>query len=720
LVCQSPSDGDSLLLSLSKPNSFVREWFTQPGASLISRALAKQLSLSKGDTLPIRHRGEPSTLRVIGFHDMTRDLVLADIATAQEVTGMLGLLTHIDLISDEKGLDEIKKLLPPSVRLVGAQRSVDGISQLSSAFQLNLTALSLLALLVGMFLIFNAISFSFVQRRILIGRLRAIGVTEHELFKWLLAESLILGLLGSLLGIALGLWLGENLAGLAASTINELYYRVSVQEMALQWSSLIKAALLGLSGTLGAALIPARQAAKAPPISALSRAYLEQKTQSYLPHLSIIGTTLLTLGLAVATVESTGLIGGFIGIFMLVVGAALLTPMLFHLSNRLLRNAPIPLLARMAVRDMDRHLSRLSIAGAALMVALAAGMSIGIMVDSMRGAVNEWLNELLNADIYVAHSHHEEGALLTPKTIEQLLSLPAVADFSLYRHRPLTLTQKPITVVAARLAKRSREGFSLLNSNPDMVWKSYDNGDILISEPLAYRLSLSAGDHLQLPTQMGLKSFTVAGVFRDYASEHGRLFINLQHYQSAWQDYHTGNLSLFNKGASSDQLIGQIRALINKGYDLELSRGQSILDDSQAIFDRTFRITEVLHLLALSIAFVGVLSALMALQLERAKEYAVLRSLGFTRRQIGGLIGLGSLSLGFIASLASIPCGLAMAWLLVNTIQVRAFGWTLPFEVNTTGLLQSFAVGLFAAGLAALYPAWRSARSEPAIGMREE
>ncbi len=702
------------------PKGLSKSWFTQPGAVLISNELAQRLSIAKGDPLIVRQQGKPTTLWVIGFHKLPSNLLLMDIATAQEATGMLGLLTHIDIITDAIGLHSLKHLLPPSVRLVNAQQEIDGIAQLSSAFQLNLTALSLLALLVGMFLIFNAISFSFVQRRILIGRLRAIGVTEHELFKWLLVESLILGLLGCLLGTALGVWLGSNLTQLAAGTINELYYRVSVEGMTLQRASLIKALLLGMGGSILAALIPAHQAAKAPPISALSRAYFEQKTQDHLPRISLAGTILLILGLAIAQLEPAGLIGGFVGIFLLVLGTALLTPTLFHLSYRLLSHAPIPLLARMAVRDMNRHLSRLSIAGAALMVALAAGMSIGIMVDSMRGAVNSWLSDLLNADIYVTHPLHDEGALLSATTIQRLTRLPSVTDYSLYRHRALTINNRAITLVAARLAERSRTGFSLLTPNPKAVWQGYNRGEILISEPLAYRLSLAAGDQLTLPTQLGSQPFKVAGIFRDYASEHGRLFINLQHYQQAWQDRGIGDLSLLSEAKNLDRLIQQIETQRSNSNAFKITRGQSILDESQAIFDRTFRITEVLHLLALSIAFVGVLSALMALQLERAKEYAVLRALGFTRKQIGGLISLGSLSLGFIASIASIPTGLLMAWLLVNTIQVRAFGWTLPFEVSGAGLLQSFGIGVLAAGLAALYPAWRSSHAEPADGLREE
>jgi putative ABC transport system permease protein len=139
-----------------------------------------------------------------------------------------------------------------------------------------------------------------------------------------------------------------------------------------------------------------------------------------------------------------------------------------------------------------------------------------------------------------------------------------------------------------------------------------------------------------------------------------------------------------------------------------------------AVFDRTFRVTEVLRAVSLVVAFIGVLSALMALQLERGKEYAVLRALGLTRGQIAGLIGGESLLMGLLAACVAIPTGLLMAWVLIQSVQRRAFGWTMPFSVDGTLLLQTLLVGLLAAGLAAIYPAWRSARRDPAPQLRED
>jgi putative ABC transport system permease protein len=151
-----------------------------------------------------------------------------------------------------------------------------------------------------------------------------------------------------------------------------------------------------------------------------------------------------------------------------------------------------------------------------------------------------------------------------------------------------------------------------------------------------------------------------------------------------------------------------------------MTSAAAILDESMAVFDRTFRVTEVLRVVSLVVAFIGVLSALMALQLERGKEYAVLRALGLTRGQIAGLISGESMLMGLLAACVAIPTGVLMGWVLIQSVQRRAFGWTMPFDVEPGLLMQTLLVGLLAAGLAALYPAWRAMHRDPAPQLRED
>jgi len=712
------------LAAVTQRRELIGDWLTRPDALVLGSVTARQLGLESGDPLQVVYRDRVSLLRVLDIDPAVRvggeDLLLVDIATAQSVLGLSGRLSYVDLILDDAAVHWLQQRLPEGVQLVTVADAAAGVTRLSAAFELNLTAMSLLALLVGMFLIFNAMSFSIVQRRSLLGRLRAVGVTPGELFRLILAEAAILGVLGTAAGLVLGVWLGEGLTRLVAATVSELYYQVSVTALHPDPLAFFKAGGLGLAATLVASLVPARQAAWTPPLTTLSRAALERATQRQLPWLMVLGSGALVGGLTVALLVPGGVIMGFCGLFLLVLGAALITAPLLHGLHRLFATRSPAGIPGMGVRNLDRHLSRLGIAIAALMVALSAGVGVGVMVDSMRGAVATWLGDLLRADLYVATPGFRDGGVLPEAVVSEIATLPGVATVSRYRQRTLRLPKRQVTLIGARLAAPSRSGFDLLAGEDGKVWAAFDRGGPLISEPLAYHLGLARGDQLRLPTPAGPRDFTIAGVFRDYASEHGRIFLEESAYRRYWSDPAVNTLALFATGGDADGLRREVSAAFAGRYRLELTPARAILTESLAVFDRTFRITRVLRALLLSVAFIGVLSALMALQLERSKEFAVLRALGLTRAQIAGLITGESLVIGLLAGGIAMPTGLLMAWVLIESVQRRAFGWTMPFHVDTGLLAQTVLIGLMASALAAIYPAWRSSRRDPAPLLRED
>lgn len=701
--------------------SQLGEWLSRPGATALSSAAAAALQVSVGDRVDVQLRGGNHTLHVIAVHDddssAGRDMLLVDIATAEAVSGMQGALTHIDLRLDDQQVAWIAQRLPPAVTLVDVDTQMQGIAGMSAAFELNLTAMSLLALLVGMFLIFNAMSFTIVQRHDLLGRLRALGVTARQLFMLTLAEALLLALVGTLLGCLLGIALGRGLTGVVGGTIDMLYYDTNIVDMPVTAFALAKASLLGIAGTLAAAWLPAHQAAATPPLSSLSRSSLESQMRRRIPQVGLLGVLLAGTGLVTALAVPGGVLIGFAGLFVLLLGAALLMPLLLSLGGRLLGGLPLTRTLRMAVRDLNRHLSRLSTATAALMVALAASIGVAVMVESMRGSVENWLDRALLADLYVSGVDYADDTMLPAGTDVLAAALPGVVALSRYSNHRVLIGARPVELVGADLAARSRVGFEFI-AEIDDPWGAFDRGEVLISEPLARRLDLSAGDPIRLPTATGDRAFRVAAVFRDFASEHGRLFVDLDRFRSHWPKRGLNTLALFADSIDAAVLHERARQRLSAAADVELIAAREIYVESMRVFDRTFRITEVLRYLALLVAVVGILSALMAIQLERRREYAVLRAIGFTRRQLSVLILSQSLVLGLIAGLAAVPTGLAMAWILTDAIQLRAFGWSMQFLISPGPLLLSLALGAAAALLAGLYPAWQSSRQPPAAQLR--
>jgi len=712
----------SQLSGVANRAGFTADWLTQPGALVLGATTARALGVVEGDSLNIVYRGKHATLSLLHIEpsqsSAADDLLLVDIATAKSVLAMQGQLSYVDLILDAAGEQWLTQHLTAGVQLQSVADQAQGVTRLSAAFELNLTAMSLLALLVGMFLIFNAMTFSMVQRRNLFGRLRAIGVTPRELFKLVLLEALIVAVIGTAIGLLLGVWLGQGLTRLVAATVSELYYSVSVTALQLDWKSLTTAAVLGIVATLLATMVPAWHAARTPPLTTLSRAALEQSARRGVPLWALFGLLLLLAGLLLALVVPGGVILSFAGLFLLVLGAAMMTPLMIRAVHRLLTRAALPGIWRMGVRDLDRHLSRLGIAVAALMVALSASVGVGVMVESMRGSVNNWLSDLLSADLYVAAEGFDEGAHLPAVVVTEVAGLGTVATLSRYRDRILPLADRRVELIGASLATESRNGYALLSSSSS-TWQEFDAGSVLVSEPLAYHLGLKPGSHLELPTPHGPLQVRVAAVFRDYASEHGRIILDEAVYLQHWPEQPVKTLALFARNGDIESMRREVSELAAR-HSVVMTPAAAILEESMAIFDRTFRVTDVLRVVSLIVAFIGVLSALMALQLERGKEYAVLRALGLTRGQIAGLISGESLLMGFLAACVAMPTGILMAWVLIESVQRRAFGWTMPFSVDGALLLQTLLVGLLAAGLAAIYPAWRSAQRDPAPQLRED
>lgn len=704
---------------------------TEPDAALLPADLGERVELLAGTAR--------FTLRAVGHLDpaAARELVVTDVATAQALIGRRGWLSHVDLILPEGAAgrhlaQRIAVILPPDLRLEPAAAHGQATAELSAAFELNLTALSLLALLVGMFLIYNTMTFSVVRRRALLGRLRALGVSRGEVFTLILGEALVLGLAGTLLGGLLGVWLGSALVYLVTRTIDDLYYVVTVREFHLVPLALLKAAALGLVATAAAAWLPAREAAGAPPATALSRAALEARRRERLPRRSWLALLLGVAGAAWLGL-SESLIGGFGALFILVLACTLLAPAGVVLLGRLAESLiarRASLTTRMATRDVVRNLSRTGVAVAALMVAFAATVGMAVMVDSFRGGVALWLEDLLNADVYVTPLRLEGAAGAAPlerEVLEHLRRDPHVGAVATYRRRAVTLRTavldgRQVQLVAAELPAAARAGYRFRAGAAAEAWRAFrEAGAVIVTEPLAYRHDLKPGAGVTLDTERGRRTLVVAGVVYDYGSEHGRILMHRETYQTLWTDRAVDSAGVYAApGTAPGPLQRHLEAAVGTLQPLAIRSNRELREASLAIFDRTFTITEVLRLLAIAVAMVGMLSALLALQLERARELAMLRAMGMTPAEIGRQIALGSGLLGLAAGLFAIPVGIGLATLLIFVIQRRAFGWTLPLAVDPWILVQAVLLAVLAALLAGLYPILRMARTPPAAALRSE
>ncbi|NRD57037.1 FtsX-like permease family protein [Corallococcus exiguus] len=712
---------------------------TRPGTVVMGAKTARSLGVKAGDTLPVMVTGLRRELRVSALLTPSQEtteralesLLIADISTAQEVLGQEGRLTRVDLRlkGGEAQAAALKATLPPGAELVQTSGRAGTVEQMTRAFRTNLTALSLLALVVGMFLIYNTMTFSVVQRRGMLGRLRAVGVTRGELFAVVLGEALLLGMVGTAAGLLLGILMASGLVGLITRTINDLYFVVNVRRLSLEPFTLIKGLSLGLGATVLAALVPAWEAARAAPVTALRRSTVEDVSRNRAPRLAVLGLIILALSAAVLAWPTQALMPAYAGLFGVLLGSALLVP---WVTEKLTVAAARPLgamfgpLGRMAARGVTASLSRTAVALAALMVAVATTVGVGLMVSSFRGTVAAWLESALQADVFVSPPSlvaRRGDSSLVPGLAEKLRSTPGVEASGSIRVIHVRINDVDTDLLAVDFAKGHERTYRFKEGRAEDVWRQLDasTNALIVSEPFAFHRGVHAGDTLRVATDKGPHDFRVAGVYFDYGSDVGTVLMPRATYEHWYEDRGVSGLSLFAApGQDVDELVARVRDRAGGEQALNVRANRALRQASMEVFDRTFTITQVLRLLAIGVAFVGVLSALMSLQLERAREFAVLRATGLTPGQLWGMVSLQTGLLGLLAGLFSIPLGLALAYVLVHVINQRSFGWTLQLVVAPGVVGQALVLALVAAALAGLYPAWRMARANPAMALREE
>ena len=719
-------------------------FLTERGAVLISEDVAERYGLSIGDSLPLTVNGYPREAWIAGLlqpndtfsRRALSGLVIADIATVQELTGRLGRLDRIDLILP-KNTDEaeqaqraIGELLPEGARLEPVGTRTGAIEQMTAAFQTNLTALSLLALVVGVFLIYNTMTFAVVQRRSLFGTLRSIGATRRQIFQIVLIEAGLIGLVSSALGVGLGIVLGQAAVGLVTRTINDLYFVLTVQDVGLPVGSLIKGGVLGLAATLTAASFPAWEAAATSPRSALSRAGLEWKARRVAGWSAFAGIGGIAIGLGTLAWPTRDLTVSFLGTSLALIGTAMLTPLatagLMRALSWFLQWVWRPI-GPMAPREVSASLSRTSIAVAALVVAVSVTIGVGLMVTSFRTTVVDWLDQTLSGDVYVwapGFGSAQTSSALDPEVVDRVRAREEAERVDALRSVMVDSPNGPIQVDAVENPSDGAEHTYLwTDGSIDEIWDEVRTSNaVIVSEPLAQRIGLSReNDQLTLSTDKGLQTFDVVGVYYDYGSSQGIATMWHEIYRTLWNDSAWTALSVhLPPNVDADWVTQELQSILTPIQSVQVQANRELRAEVLSIFDQTFAITSALQLLAVVVAFIGVLSALLSLQLEKTRQLGILRALGFTAREIWGLISLETGLIGTSAGILAMPTGLGLALILVYIINRRAFGWTLLLQLDVWTFVQALLVAIVAALLAGLYPAYRMGRTLTAAALRNE
>ncbi len=703
----------------------ILEFMSAPFTLFVGERTAQRYNLAAGDTLELVFAGRAQDFRILAvvdggdseFGNGPSSLLVTDLRDAQDFLHRYEGLDRIDLFLDEEQaaatVAMLEAELPFAVQVEPASAAYDTLRRLTRAFRLNLGALSLLAVVVGAFLVYNTLSFNVVKSRRTLGILRALGMTRPQIFTLIMVEALVLGIAGSLAGLLGGRLLASGLVDLVNRAYAEIYAVHTLQDIVFPGAVGWKAGLIGVGCALFGASVPAHMAARveiSPELQNRGAA-----SEAGLPAARNLGVGLLALTCgAVLMLPVFPLPYTFAGIFVGMVGASFFVPVLLRIAIRaalwLVKSHDLPFV-RMALRQPLRRLSQTSVAVAALMMSLSVVIGIGSMVGSFRTSVESWLEQVLLADIYLTPVADDNRRFLAPQQLQELRSWPEVARvttlFETQARAPELGGLLQLVVLSDDDAKASRAYTQQMPTDTNPWDEAIRQGGLVINEPMSLQHGIQAGDSLTLITDLAATRFPVVGVFKSYDAMAAVLMAE-EVYARHWDAVgNTGAAVSLQEGADVDQVTVDLEHYFTReAVPASLIPNRELRSDALRLFDRTFAVTDTLQILAMGVSFMSVLASLMGMMLDQAPVFRTMRAIGVTRRQMSKLLLMESGLLGLSATLLAIPMGLILSLILVYIVNVRSFGWSLDWNLQPWEIAKAAAVAAGASILASVYPIW--------------
>lgn len=630
------------------------------------------------------------------------DAAFADIAVADRLLKRDGALTRIVVAPEQRPNLPALDSVAPELMLEAAGEQPD-LARLTDSFHLNLTAFGFLAFIVGLFIVYSATGLSYEQRRATFRTVRSLGVSLQALTSMLLLEILALGFLSGLLGIVIGYFMASLLLPGVAATLRGLYGASVSGSLSLRPEWWLAGLGMAMAGTLLSALQSLWHVRRMPILaSSQPRAWMRASGKSQRLQ-AAIGILLLVTALVLA-VAGSGLVSGFAVLACLLLGAALVLPVLISMALKAAQRLSGQALTFWFWADTRMQLPGLSLALMALLLALSANIGVGTMVSSFRATFLGWLDQRLVAELYVTARDEPEAARLS-----EWLNTRSDAVLPIWSV-PASVLGSEVQISGVADHATYRDHWPLLQSIPD-AWDALSQGHgALINEQLWRRNGVKLGQEIALPGEWAV---TVVGVYSDYGNPNGQLMVGADALSQHFPDASRLRYGVRVDPGRAAELSGELE----RDFGLPKSNiidQSSLKQQSTAIFEQTFVVTGALNILTLAVAAFAMFASLLTLSGIRLAQLAPVWAMGVRRRDLALLDVLRTIALWFVTFLAAIPVGLALAWVLLVIVNVEAFGWRLPVMIFPADWAKLGGVALIAAALSMVIPVLRLARSKPA------
>lgn len=705
-----------------------------PNAVWVTSGLGKKI----GENIPllINDRTKSYVIRGLIPAQVTGDAILMDIGEAQLATGKLGRVDRILIKTPAQGDFEtwesrLRQALPAGVLLNAQGAETAANRRMLAAFRWNLRILSYIALLVGSFLIYNAFSLSVVRRRPDIGTMRALGASRNAVLIAFVAEAAAFGTLGSLAALPLGRVLAAGAVHMLSTTVNALYVSSRPGPMTITAGSVALALVAGIGVSVISALAPAREASMVPPTEAMARGRREFDIRVERKRDALLALALAACGAAATQAPEIGgkPMMGYLAALLFVAAGALLTPVVvdsaMSAGSDFLRRL-VGMEGLLASRSLGGSLRRTSVLVAALAVAVAMMTSVGIMVGSFRETVLTWMQTELPADLYLRPagvSGADQHPTISPDLPERIARVQGVEAVRRMRAYEIDYQGLPATLAGADPPPaRSEPNLRFLSGrgSAEVFHELTSGNSAIVSEPFANKHHVKTGTNIVLPLGEQKVAFRVIGIFYDYGDEAGFILVDWNNLLRYLPDPAPSNLAVYlAPGADLEQTRAAIQKAIGNSDVLDFSN-REIRRQGIRVFDQTFAITYALEAILILVAVGGVAGALVSIVMDRRREFAVLRFLGATGRQIRSLILVEAGLIGILSSAIGLGLGVVLSLVLVFVINKQSFGWSIQFHWPIAVLLSSMAVVYVATVLAGLYPARLAVRMNPIEVIHEE
>jgi len=717
-------------------------FLARPDSILLTRELADREGIKLDQTIRVQTVRGIRTFRVRGLLNpegpakvASGNIAVMDYPAAQMAFGKEGRIDRIDVsLLKNEGLDvvreRIRKALPEGYNVVTPEGRTRQVESLVSRFQKNINLISFIAVFVGMYLIYNAVSISVVQRRKEIGILRALGATRGEIIALFMSETFFMSMIGSGLGLILGIFFARSALGTVGEAVSELYVRTSVNSVVVSWTDLARGFLAGIAASLAAALFPALTSTRITPVSAIrSVPYAEEGFLSgrrlKIASASLISLSIILLAFFQLSGESPlfhTTASMFAASILLLLGISLAMPSVLQGFLAVFRKSIAPHLGaagRLAGLNLAKNITRNAVAAAAIFYGISVFVSSAGIIYSTKRSVMDWIDSYVRGDIIITSGHPiaTTGSQNIPMPADMwkdIETVPGVLSADPFRKIYIDYHGKRILLLTIDIARRlTYSPFKIAQGTREDMARLLPNQDfIAVNEALAAQEHLKPEDTLTLPTPEGPVNFRVAVINVDYSSDSGSILMDVHTYRRYWKEYLADSFSVKIKPTANVETVrDEIARRFGNDRKLFVLPAREFKDEIRKVIDRGFAVNNAVNLITLLIACLGIVVTLLASVLERTREIGILRSIGMLRSQVSRVVVFESMLLGAIGGTLGIGAGMAIGWMSLEGFLRGDYGASMQYHVDYFSLFWALALSTLLAALAGVYPAQRAAKT---------